>query len=636
MSNKPRKITFSLHLRYAFDNTMSAGPIALIGWLTLVSIVIIITAASIITLIGVAPEGAEPAGFMESLWISAMRAMDAGAVAGDTGTGFRAVMMVVTIGGIFVVSTLIGVLSSSIEAKLDSLRKGRSFVIEKQHTLILGWSPKIFYIISELILANKNQEKPRIVIMSGKDKVEMEDEIKARFPDRHNTKIICRSASPIDLNDLHIVNPNEAKSIIILAPEQNDPDSQVIKTILALTNHPQRKRGKYHIVAEIQNQTNIDVVKMVGKDEVEVVLSGDVISSIMVQTCRQSGLSSVFTELLNFAGAEIYFCEEKTLIDNSFRVVLKSFEDSTIIGIRKKSGKVLLNPPMTTVLHEGDKIIAISEDDDSIKVSQQADPPIQNELICDSSSEIEKPEHVLILGWNNRGNMMVTKLDKYVKPDSQVTIVAKYSEKSYHIDTLRQELKNLRIHYHKGNITDQHTLQALNLPQYNHIFILCYADDLPQQEADSATLIALLHIRNIADKAGTKFSVATEMLDVNNRELAKITQADDFIVSENFISLMLTQISENKELNTIFSSLFSSEGSEISLKPASDYIVMGKPLNFYTIIESAARKSEVAIGYKKAELANNAEQNYGIRVNPKKSDLITLEANDKIIVLAEY
>ena len=131
-----------------------------------------------------------------------MRTLDAGTMGGDTGWGFRIVMLVVTIGGIFVVSTLIGVLCSGIEGKLDELRKGRSQVLENDHTIILNWSPSIFDIISELVVANASRKRPRIVIMADKDKVEMEDEIAAKVPDLRNTRVICRSGDPTDLYDL--------------------------------------------------------------------------------------------------------------------------------------------------------------------------------------------------------------------------------------------------------------------------------------------------------------------------------------------------------------------------------------------------------------------------------------------------
>jgi len=128
-------------------------------------------------------------------------------------------------------------------------------------------------------------------------------------------KIICRRGNPIDYSDLEIVNPNDARSIVILATTENDPDINVIKCILALTNNPNRKPEKYHITAEISDIKNKDIAELVGKDEVSLVFSEDLIARVIAQTCRQSGLSIVYTELLDFGGDEIYFKEEKELTD---------------------------------------------------------------------------------------------------------------------------------------------------------------------------------------------------------------------------------------------------------------------------------------------------------------------------------
>ena len=144
-------------------------------------------------------------------------------------------------------------LNSGIAKQLDDLRKGRSLVIEDGHTVILGWSPQIFYIINELITANEGKRNSCIAILAEKDKVEMEDEISMKIGDFKETKVVCRTGNPIDLTDLEIINPHTAKSIIILSPEGiEDPDSLMIKMILAITNNPQRRPESYHIVAEIK------------------------------------------------------------------------------------------------------------------------------------------------------------------------------------------------------------------------------------------------------------------------------------------------------------------------------------------------------------------------------------------------
>jgi voltage-gated potassium channel Kch len=627
--------TFSDKLRYRFDNFMSRGTVALIAGLGVVALIIIVLAATIISVGGIAQEGSETIGFGEAAWESLMRTLDAGTMGGDTGIGFRLVMLGVTFGGIFIVSALIGVLNNGIEGKLEELRKGRSRVIEKNQTVILGWSNQIFPIISELILANENQKNPRIVILGDKDKVEMEDEIKDRVGDTKNTVVVCRTGSSIDPSDLNMVSVQTSRSIIVLAPDDDDdPDSSVIKTILAITNSPDRRSEPYHIVAEIRDERNMEAARMVGKGEAELVLVGDLISRITVQTCRQSGLSVVYTELLDFGGDEIYFKQEPSLAGKKFGETLMAYEDSTVIGLRLAQGGVRLNPPMDTWVGPDDKIIAISQDDDTIKVSGLTDFRINNEAIRARPASQLRPERTLILGWNWRLPSIVQELDQYVASGSVVTVVADKENGEEEIKHQAGSLKNLNLTYRPGDTTDRRTLDDLDVTTYDHVILLC-SDELDQQKADAHTLISLLHLRDIVDKAGKDVSIVSEMLDIRNRNLAEVTRADDFIVSEKLISLMLSQVSENKELNAVFQDLFDPEGSEIYLKPASDYVVFGQPINFYTVIEAARRRDEIAIGYRLVADENKADKAYGVKVNPKKSELITFSEGDRVIVLAE-
>lgn len=148
-------------------------------------------------------------------------------------------------------------------------------------------------------------------------------------------------------------------------------------------------------------------------------------------------------------------------------------------------------------------------------------------------------------------------------------------------------------------------------------------------------MISLLHLRDIAERSGHPFSIVSEMLDVRNRNLAEVTQADDFIVSDKLTSLMLAQVAENKALNAVFADLFDPEGSEIYLKPAGDYVRLGEPLNFYTVVEAARRRGEVAFGYRLKAKATDAASAYGVVVNPDKSKPVVFSPGDTIILLAE-
>ncbi|PJF24042.1 MAG: hypothetical protein CUN53_19835, partial [Phototrophicales bacterium] len=160
---------------------------------------------------GFSQQGGGRIPFWEAVWESLMRTLDPGTMGQDTGSGFRAVMLLVTLGGIFIVSALIGVLNNAIQGQIERLRKGRSRVLESGHTVVLGWSPQIFTILNELMIANENQHRARIVILANEDKVQMEDEIRERVRLRGKTRPICRSGNPLDPNDLEIVSPHTAK-----------------------------------------------------------------------------------------------------------------------------------------------------------------------------------------------------------------------------------------------------------------------------------------------------------------------------------------------------------------------------------------------------------------------------------------
>ena len=631
------KPTFNQRFRYQFDNLMSRGTPAMIGMLFVLSLLVVFVAGAIISITGFVQEGTDGRlSFGEAMWESLMRTLDSGTMGGDTGTGFRVVMLFVTLGGIFVVSALIGVLNNAIESQMERLRKGRSHVLETNHTLVLGWSAQIFTILNELMVANENQANARIVILADIDKVDMEDEIRERVNLKGKTRIICRNGSPIDPNDLEITSPHAAKSIIVLPPENNDPDTDVIKTVLAITNHPNRRAAPYHIVTQIRNPKNMDVLKLVGeKDNVQAVQMGDLIARVVAQTSRQSGLSVVYTELMDFGGDEIYFKHEPALIGKTFGEALLAYEDSCLMGLRKADGKILLSPPMDTRVESGDQVFALSADDDTIRLSARGLPPINEAVIRSNRSALEpQPEKCLILGWNRSGTTIVHELDNYVAKGSQVTVVADIYNIEKQITAQGGKLKNQTLVVEEGETTDRDLLNRLGVQDYDHVIVLAYSTVEPQ-EADAKTLVTLLHLRDMAQKDDTPFSIVSEMLDLRNRELAEATQVDDFIVSEHLISLMMSQLSENAELFDVFTDIFDPEGAEIYLKPISDYVSPGTPVTFYTVVEAARRRGETPLGYRITAEANEAVRAYGVHTNPKKSEQVTFAPEDKVIVIAE-
>lgn len=612
---------------------MSRGPVAMIAVLAFCTTVGVLAAATVITILGLHSEGKDPAGLSENAWTALMRTLDPSNLADDNGWDFRVVMLAISIAGIFVLSALISILSSGLQVRIDELRKGRSLVVERNHVIILGWSAKIFTILSELLLSNHSRQDACIVILAERDKVAMEDELRLKLPKRGRTRIVCRAGNPTDPMDLNIVSPQTSKAIVVMAPDGPNPDAETIKTILALTNRRRGKKQKpYHIVAELRDSANLKLAKLVGKEEVEYVAADDLVARLTVQACRQLGLSLVYTELMDFGGGEMYFHEGHKLFGQTYAEAILSYPHCAVVGLQTADGKVTVNPAKDYRLASGDKVVVLAEDDDKIYTSGK--PNIAGGFVREKFASERKPEKILLLGWNDKAPIIIRELDRYMPKGSGLTVVSTY-DVSKPFDEEVPLLNNLTTEYWTSSTSDRTILDGLDLTQYQHALVLAYSNHLDQQECDAQTLMTLLNLRDICDEENHRCGLLSEMLDIRNRELAQVTRADDFVVSDRLVSLVLSQVTENKDIMRIFDDLFHIEGSEPFLKPAEHYVQLGVESDFYQVAQSAILKNETALGYRIKSMQHDPDNHYGLRLNPLKSSMIRFSPGDQIIVLAE-
>jgi len=626
------KYSIKEKFRYYFENTFSAGPLGVIRWLAIMSLITILFLGLIIVLFGISaePESTESLSFLEGAWQSLMATLDSGTMGGDMGWAFRMVRFTATLVGIFMISILIGVISAAIDAKIEDIRKGKSKVLEAGHTLILGWSEKIFPILQQIILANENQKRARIVVFAQMDKVEMEDMIREKIQDLKTTKIVVRSGNPMISNEIQIVNPNDARSIIVLSPDSEDADISVIKTVMSLTNSPLRKSDPYHIVAEIKEESNMEAAELVGQGEASFIYTADLIARITAQTCRQSGLAIIYTDLLRFEGDEIYFQDEPSLYGKTFREAALSYNSSTIIGINSEEHGFMLNPPQETIVQKGDQVVAISEDDDTVIMDGTTKNGINpDNVFVMERSDSNEAERILMLGWNEKGYRIIMELDNYVAPGSALVILNEAT-----ISTEVWATSRLKVSFQLGKITDRKTLDAIQPHVFDHIILMSDRES-EIQYSDAQTLICLLHLRSIGNANKKNMSIVSEMRDMRNREVGIVAKADDFIIGDNIISLIMAQIGENKVLKSVFDLLFDSEGSEIYLKPITNYWKEGESVNFYDMVERAFNYNETAIGYRQISKKDSAEDNFGVKLNPAKDQVISFSPEDFLVVLAE-
>jgi len=245
-------------------------------WVGLLLLTAIVAISIIIWVTGSGPND-QDTDLFEAVWITLTRSLDPGTFGADVGLRFRTATLVVTLIGLLVLATLIGLVSNAIDRKIDDLRRGRSLVLERGHTLILGSSQKLTIVIKEIIEANLSVKKHSIVILSSQDKVELEELIRREVEYLGSCRIVVRRGETSSLHDLAQVSPLNAKSIIILAPESAWADAEVVKTSLAVLQVRQGQ-DEIPVIIEVANEHTASALTQALPKSFAPVITNEVIS----------------------------------------------------------------------------------------------------------------------------------------------------------------------------------------------------------------------------------------------------------------------------------------------------------------------------------------------------------------------
>ncbi|MFJ6722945.1 NAD-binding lipoprotein [Streptomyces sp. NPDC091259] len=618
-------------VRYRFDTVMARGTSVLIGWLTLVCLAIVVPAsAALVWADPGAPRGWP--GRLVAIWVSVGQTLKIGGAVGNPLYVLFSVVLALV--ALLFVSTLVSLITTGLNDKVLALRRGRSTVLEEGHTVLLGWSDQVFPIVSELVVANSNQRRAVVAVLGPKDKAEMEDEIATAIGRLGRTRLICRNGVTTDPAVIALVSPETARSVLVLTHEGEEGDAHVVKTLLSL-EAAVRGRGRPTVVAAVRDGRHHLAARLAAGRHGRVLNIEEVTARLIARTSRQPGLSLVHQELLDFAGDEFYTVHEPALVGRTFGELLLSYATSSVVGVLRSCGAVDLCPAPDTVPAAEDRVILITEDDDTAV-------PVERPLVVDEDAIVlpdpvtETPEHVLLLGWNRRAPLILDQLDLSVPHGSVLTVVAQGGEALREADHRGRSARRLRVRVHDGDITDPRVLEQSGVLSFDRVIVLGYdaADGTAGALCgDDRTLVTLLHLRALEEASGRELAVVTEMRDDRNRLLAPARAGADFIVGGRLVSLLMTQIAENRALADVFETLFAAHGPGLHLAPATQFVRGGRPVTFATVVESGRRRGQCVIGYRLQE-DSALGPSYGVRLNPDKRERVSFGAEDSVIVLA--
>jgi hypothetical protein len=508
---------------------------------------------------------------------------------------------------------------------MDALGRGRSRVLESGHTLILGFNESAFTILAELCESYREHGGGVVVLLAEQDPREVSEAIHARIPHTHGTRIIVRSGRPDAFPDLRLCSVEAARSVIV----NLDSDPATVKVILAVhTLLDQADNAQTYITAVLRERGSFHAARAAGGERAQLLYLGSTLGRITAHACRQPGISAVFAEILSYGGDEIYVERIEGLAGRRMDELNLLFDKAMVLGLVRE-GRSLLNPPGDTVVADDDRLILLAADYGVSRPADQAHE-VDPELFSQAADQAPVPQNMLVLGCNAMLPDVLIEEDGYLAPGSQVTVAAAAAVLEQVPELQQLKLENMSLRTVACDVQSQQVVAELLAGEPQNVLVLT-DPDADDATADADVLLVLLLLHDLAAAGKASFTVTSETRSVESQELASVMQVTDFVVSSRLTALMMTQISQTRELGAILEDLLSHDGSELYTKPASRYVKLGAELDFYTVSAAVAKRGEVFIGIRHD--AGGAPPR--VRINPLKSDRLSFTESDAFIVVAQ-
>jgi len=547
-----KKFSLKERFQYWFDNHMTRGSLGLIRVLIIASVLLAVLMGLVIIICGFSDEGEGGA----VIWDSIATVINAWMPSFEDGSpGYLVVMSVTAIAGVLFTSVLIGIITSAIEEKIDSLKRGNSQVLEQDHTVVLGFHPGEYSLLQQLILAAADEEAC-VVVAEDMDRQEMEDDIFENLDVPKNVRFVCRTADITDPASLEKCSLETCRAVIVSPTD----DITTVKAVLAASSLLEEKGVPEIGVSAIVTGDEFRFPPSLARaNNISALQTDTVLAKMIAHSCTQTGLSQTFREIFNFEGSEFYLTGIAGTAGLSFEEMAVRLAGAVPVGI-SRGGKIRIAPPADFMLQEGDKILVFAEQEHSARLETSA-PPAGGVPAVNAE---EAPTDAVIIGRNEMLPLVLQEL-----PENVTRVILAVPESGEEDTEKLKEAaaaRGLQAEFCFDDPREEDVLLGL-ARSAGHIVILNDHEKDPEA-ADMEAAFLLLALRDIRDRFGLSFNITVEMQRERNQKLVGRGDQTDFLVSSSMSSLIVAQLAENPEMIDVFREILSNEGNEIFLKNA--------------------------------------------------------------------
>ena len=166
----------------------------------------------------------------------------------------------ITIFGILIFSSIIGIITNLISNRIEELRTGKTKIEEENHIIFFNFSRRLIPLLTELCKAYEN-EKQSFVVVSNEEPLVVMEKIKNVIKIPKNITILARKGYAWQKSLLDKINLEKAKQVIILKPDINelfktemDCDAEVGKSMSYIIGSKEYNNNPCKIFSEFHNQ----------------------------------------------------------------------------------------------------------------------------------------------------------------------------------------------------------------------------------------------------------------------------------------------------------------------------------------------------------------------------------------------
>lgn len=678
--------------------------LAILMAILILNIVLFAAAASIISWL--APDTLLHSGFWDSVYYTITMILDAGCidnVIADIGEASVALIIVclltVLLGMITFTGAVIGYVTNYISSFIENSKSGSRALIASGHTVILNWNTRASEIINDLLYTGKRET---VVVLSNQDANTIEQEINERLSaslkndqaavreacagmpplrravyawkhrPRNRVTVIVREGETYSTKQLKDISISQAGSIILLTREvQNElcryghlerqedlkrGNSNTIKTLVQVAEMTSSDESSDHqtIIVEIEDDWTAALVEriIVHKERLEKchiipVHVNRVLGQILSQFSIMPELNTVYSELFSNRGAEFFFKPQpwEEDVDRATEQYMLTHRHAIPLTVMETAS--------------GNHAYSVAGCDDDCERACEPDAPSFTVKLNERYQML--PRNIVIIGHNSKCRDIMSGFSafrgEHNHRDGEIlNITVIDNQKSLErLDNYRAYpyvTKTVAADVYDADLIKGAIEAAIDSHTGDTSLLILSDDYTTAEDVDSAALTYLIYVQDIIfdrqqrDPAFDRDSidVVVEILNPKNYDVVHNFSVDNVVISNRYISKMVTQIGRKQALFEFYSDILTYD-DESSTEYRSKELYVKEAAHFFRELPGRCTARELIWSVFQASPANNKTIVLGytspggrmvLFAGDQNEIEVELTAKDKLIVFSSH